>query len=163
MRIILEGVDGSGKTTLAKILAFKYGLDICHCTSKDPGDYAFYRNTARKDNVVWDRHTIGELIYPKIFDREGKIGIEDTRLVLSHFRKAGGKVFVLTCDLPTLEKRINERGTEDHRIAESLKWIDSQFQAFAHYYHVPVIDTSKMTLNEIFELVEKEEDYKLIY
>lgn len=48
MRIVLEGVDGAGKTTLAKILAQKYGLDICHCTQYDAADYAFYRQTLRK-------------------------------------------------------------------------------------------------------------------
>ena len=43
MRIILEGCDGTGKTTLANILAFKYGLDICHCTASDPSDFQFYK------------------------------------------------------------------------------------------------------------------------
>ena len=39
MKIILEGCDGTGKTTLAKLLAEKYGLDICHCTAEDPKDF----------------------------------------------------------------------------------------------------------------------------
>ena len=73
MKIIIEGADGTGKTTLAKILADKYGLEICHCTQHDPADFYFYRETLRKENVIWDRHTIGELIYPLIFDRKAKI------------------------------------------------------------------------------------------
>ena len=162
MKIILEGVDGSGKTTLAKILAFKYGLDICHCTYKDPGDYPFYLNTARKDDVVWDRHTIGELIYPEIFEREGQIGTEDVRLVLGRARKNGAKIFVLTCDIETLKERIKARGTEDKGIVKNLAYIDKLFKFFAEQYHVPVIDTTKLTLQQIFELVEKKEEYKFI-
>lgn len=48
MKIILEGADGTGKTTLAKILAERYGLDICHCTQDDPNDFIFYQQSIRK-------------------------------------------------------------------------------------------------------------------
>ena len=157
MRIILEGVDGAGKTTLAKILADKYGLDICHCTQYDAADYSFYRQTLRKENVVWDRHTLGELIYPKIFDREAEIGTEDARLVMHYAKQEGIKVFVLTADMATIYERLNARGDEDNRIYENVDWIDSQFKFFAERYHIPVIDTSKMTLQEIFNLIEEKE------
>ena len=71
--VILDGCDGTGKTTLAKIIAAKYGWDICHCTGDDPKDYEFYRQTGKKQNVVWDRHTIGELIYPTVFNRKPEL------------------------------------------------------------------------------------------
>lgn len=154
-RIILEGADGTGKTTLAKILAYKYGLDVCHCTQYDPADYDFYRQSVRKNNVVWDRHTIGELIYPNIFNREPKIGTEDARLVIHYAKKEGSKIFILTEDLELIQKRLIERGTEDERILKNIKWINDQFVFYSDQFHVPVISTSKMTLNEIFKLVEK--------
>ena len=155
MRIILEGADGTGKTTLAKILAYKYDLDICHCTWRDPADYAFYRQSARKNNVVWDRHTIGELIYPYIFNREPKIGTEDARLVIHYAKEEETKIFILTEDLELIRKRLTERGTEDKRILTNIEWINDQFLFYADQYHIPVISTSKMTLNEIFKLVEE--------
>lgn len=157
MRVILEGVDGAGKTTLAKILAEKYGLDICHCTQHDAADYDFYRQTLRKENVVWDRHTIGELIYPAIFNRERQISTEDARLVIHHAKEEGVKIFVLTADVGVIYQRLNERGNEDSRIYENIEWIDSQFKFYAKQYHAPIIDTSKMTLQEIFNLVEEKE------
>lgn len=157
MRIILEGVDGAGKTTLAKILAEKYGLDICHCTQYDAADYDFYRQTVRKENVVWDRHTIGELIYPTIFDRKQQISTEDVRLVIHYAKEAGAKIFVLTTDMDVIYRRLNERGNEDFRIYENVDYIDNLFRFYADQYHVPVIDTSKMTLQEIFNLVEEKE------
>ena len=154
MKIILEGVDGAGKTTLAKILAEKYGLDICHCTQYDAADYNFYRQTLRKDNVVWDRHTLGELIYPKIFNRKQQIGTEDARLVMHYAKEEGVKIFVLTADIATLYERLNARGNEDSRIYENIDRIDSRFKFYAEQYRVPIIDTSKMTLQQIFDLVE---------
>lgn len=157
MRIILEGCDGTGKTTLAKLLAEKYKLDICHCTQSDPGDFEFYKQTARKDNVVWDRHTIGELIYPKVFRRPEKIGIEDARLVLAYAREAGTKIFVLTDDIEVIRKRLLDRGKEDQRILDLLEWINKEFLFYADIFNLPVINTSKMTIDEIFKLVEKEE------
>lgn len=157
MKIILEGVDGAGKTTLAKILAEKYGLDICHCTQYDAADYDFYRQTVRKENVVWDRHTIGELIYPTIFDRKQQISTEDVRLVIHYAKEAGAKIFVLTADMDVIYRRLNERGNEDFRIYENVDYIDNLFRFYADQYHVPVINTSKMTLQEIFNLVEEKE------
>lgn len=155
MRVILEGADGTGKTTLAKILAYKYDLDICHCTQYDPADYDFYRQSIRKNNVIWDRHTVGELIYPSIFNREPKIGTEDARLVIHYAKEEGTKIFILTEDLELIRKRLTERGTEDERILKNIKWINDQFLFYADQYNIPVINTSKMTLNEIFKLVEE--------
>lgn len=158
MKIILEGVDGAGKTTLAKILAERYGLDVVHCTQHDAADYNFYRQTIRKENVVWDRHTIGELIYPKVFDRRPQIGCEDARLVMHYAKKENVKVLVLTADMNVLLERLNSRTKpEDPLIIENLEFIDSQFKFFAENFHLPVIDTSKMTLNEIFNLIEEKE------
>lgn len=157
MKIILEGTDGTGKTTLAKLLADKYKLDICHCTQSDPADFEFYKQTARKDNVVWDRHTIGELIYPEVFGRRAQISPEDARLIVAYAREAGAKLFVLTSDMEEIKRRLTARGTEDQRVLDKLEWIDARFKWFAEMYDIPVIDTSKMTFAEIFELVEREE------
>lgn len=155
MKIILEGCDGTGKTTLAKLLSYKYGLDICHCTQTDPADYDFYRQTARKENVIWDRHTIGELIYPEVFGRKPKIGVEDARLALHYAKEAGAKIFVLTADINEIRRRLMSRGKEDQRVLDKLEWINNQFLFYADIYNIPVIDTSTMTFNDIFNLVEE--------
>lgn len=162
-RIIIEGCDGTGKTTLAKILANEYGLDYCHCTASDPGDYSFYLNTARKDNTVWDRHTIGELIYPEIFDRPPQISIEDARLALAYAREQGAKIFVLTTDMDVIRDRLNKRGGENEKIMRNLEFINDRFIFYAREFKIPVIDTSKLTLGEIFRLVDDYPSLKFIH
>jgi len=165
MKIILEGCDGTGKTTLAKVLADKYSLDICHCTAYDPTDFDFYKQTARKENVIWDRHTIGELIYPEVFDREGQMSPEDVRIVLGYFRENGGKIFILTADNNIIKERLSSRSiSEASKIVNQIEFINNKFKFYAKQFCVPIIDTSKMTLNEVFELIEKEsKSYEFIH
>ena len=158
MKIILEGVDGAGKTTLAKILAEKYGLDIAHCTQYDAADYEFYRQTLRKENIVWDRHTLGELIYPKVFNRLPQIGTEDARILMHLAKEEDVKVLVLTADMHALYERLNNRvPSEHHLIVENLDYIDAQFRFYAEQFRLPVVDTSQMTLQGIFNLVENKQ------
>lgn len=163
MKIILEGCDGSGKTTLAKLLANECGLDYCHCTASDPGDFEFYSNTARKDNVVWDRHTIGELIYPHVFNRPAQITTEDARIVLAKARSEGAKVFVLTASMDVIKERLNKRGGENPKILENLDYINDQFVFYAQQFCIPVIDTSALTLNQLFGLVNNYPETKYIH
>lgn len=155
MRIILEGADGTGKTTLARILADKYAVDICHCTQYDPTDYNFYFHSIRKNNVIWDRHTIGELIYPGVFNRIPKIGTEEVRSILYHAKAIGTKIFILTEDIKIIKERLLRRGTEDTRILNNIEWINNEFLNYSRLYDIPAINTSKMTLGEIFKLVEE--------
>lgn len=155
MKIIIEGADGAGKTTLAKILADKYGLEICHCTQHDPADFYFYRETLRKENCIWDRHTIGELIYPLVFNREAQITQTEAKAIIDIAKSEGVKIFVLTAPIETLYERLRKRVPEENpRILANLSLIDGAFVECARAMGVPVINTANMTLNEIFELVE---------
>lgn len=155
MKVILEGCDGTGKTTLAKLLAERYGLDICHCTQHDPADYNFYLHTMRKENIVWDRHTLGELIYPNVFGRTPKLCVAEARELMIIAQQLGVKIFILTADIEVIKSRLINRGSEDDRILNKIEEIDSEFRRLGEQFHIPVIDTSSMTLNDIYKLMEE--------
>ena len=75
-----------------------------------------------------------------------------------HYAKQEGvKVFVLTADEDTVARRLSDRGDEDYRIRWQWKEIDEKFKFYAKQFFIPVIDTSKMTLNEIFNLIKGKE------
>lgn len=155
MKVILEGCDGTGKTTLAKLLAERYGLDICHCTQHDPADYDFYRQTLRKENVVWDRHTLGELIYPDVFGRTPKLSPVEAEKLMKIAKDEGVKMFILSTDIETIKSRLESRGTESEKILNRIKDIDASFRWLGRMFSIPVIDTSSMTLNDIYNLMEE--------
>lgn len=149
MKIIIEGCDGTGKTTLCKQLAEKYKLDSMHITSKDPNDFAFYQQLIRKENVVYDRNVIGEMIYPKIFDRKQNLTLVDYLYLTEKAIEQGVIILVLTTDSDEIYRRLDERGNEDERIYKNIELIDSQFKHYAGLAGIPVIDTSKLSFEEI--------------
>ena len=74
--LIFYGPPGTGKTTLAKKLCEKYKLMYNHVTSKDPNNYEYYLTTMKIDNTLWDRHLLGEMIYPTVYNRKGNLDLD---------------------------------------------------------------------------------------
>ena len=155
MRVVLEGCDGVGKTTLAKLISDKYNIDICHCTQNDPTDFDFYFNTLRKNNIVWDRHVIGELVYPKIFNRESKLRFDEAKNIVDFGKSIGVKFFVLTSDENEIRFRIYNRDQyEDPTVIDRIFAINKSFIHYAKKLNVDIIDTSVLSISEIFNLLE---------
>ena len=155
MRVVLEGCDGVGKTTLAKLISDKYNTDICHCTQNDPADFNFYFNTLRKNNIVWDRHVIGELVYPKIFNRESKLRFDEAKNIVDFGKSIGVKFFVLTSDEDEILRRIYNRNQyEDPVVIDRIFAINKSFIYYAKKLNVDIIDTSVLSISEIFNLLE---------
>ena len=136
-RIIVEGCDGTGKTTLCKQLAEKYGWDIVHVTSKDPNDFDFYKQTMRKTNVVFDRHFIGEMIYPRVYNRKGNLDRHDLEYFIKESYKQKCPVIVLTADIEELKRRLSIRGEESF-VLDKLSSINDQFIAIALKYELNI-------------------------
>lgn len=157
MKIIIEGCDGTGKTTLAKALAEKYGLDIIHVTNRDSNTFDFYKQSFGKDDVVWDRNVIGEMIYPKIFWRKGNIDEIDLEYLIKRAKSMGVIFLVLTTDYWTLCDRIDTRGKEFEAVRNHLGEINDRFCEIALQYDLPLIDTSKISLDEICKNYIKKE------
>ena len=81
MRLILEGPDCAGKSTMAKELAERLKLDIIKSTYYGPKNIGAYRERLACQDVVIDRCWISEVIYSKYFAHHSKIDdITDRRL-----------------------------------------------------------------------------------
>lgn len=99
-RIIIEGVDGSGKTTLIKKLAYDLKLPVArrHVTSqggpKENLDKWVLRDLESKQHLIYDRHpTISDPIYTDVLQRQPKLSADVIELYL-----ANTKPFVVLCD-----------------------------------------------------------------
>ena len=83
MNIILSGPDACGKSTLANKLVNKYNMNIIHSTAKTRNDLSYHLDLIDyHDNTVFDRWSVGEMIFPKIYNRDAKLTIDEFHTTL---------------------------------------------------------------------------------
>lgn len=116
MLFIIEGIDGSGKTTLAKRLIRRqsmryehHGQPRAHPLIEYGIELEGYAPGTGED-VVCDRHYLGELVYGPVY--RGKTNLTPVMLAyLETYLKAKGAVLVLMDnDLATLRQRHKDTG-----------------------------------------------------
>jgi thymidylate kinase len=120
MLIIIEGADCTGKTTLAKTLIQTIGEEHVSCLSKGPPAFndpvveylwplsGYIPNT--KQHLICDRWHVGEMIYPKIFNRKSIMTMTEFKLINDVIRKLGGLIVYLEPPLSKVHERFNTRG-----------------------------------------------------
>lgn len=150
-KFIIEGCDGTGKSTLAKKIAEAYGVDYVHIGTEDPSDWYFYANTLRKANVVYDRHFIGERVYPKYFNRKALIGKYRFEKLLEIAKAQGYVILVLTANDDVL-KANNENDTYE-AVRNNYKKINEKFVKIAQQYNLPLINVFDMTETELMATI----------
>src|SRR4051812_24466763 len=119
MFVILEGVDGSGKTTLAEAVAkelqnrypdaqhelFHRGPPERHPLDEYAFDIEDYRPGAGV-HVVADRWHYGELIYGPIYRGKSELGTSGFRWLELFLKARGVAVWHVTQSLDTLHQRL---------------------------------------------------------
>ena len=161
MKIIIEGCDGTGKTTIAKKLAKKYKCDVIHMTSKDPKDFNFYSQSLRKTNAIYDRNFLSEMIYPKVFKRNGSALTEqEFKLLLKQARDEDILIVILTASRYDISTRLNERVNEPEEILKKYVWIDKQYRKMAEKYRLFLIDTSYITPGDVCKFINDDISYR---
>ena len=100
MNIILEGIDASGKSTLAQKLIDNYDfIDIVH-SGKDEAtgiDY-FIESIENKDKCIFDRFHLSEEIFPIIYKRTPRLSFDEYE-----------KINKCLIDMSIIEERLRER------------------------------------------------------
>lgn len=154
MKIIIEGCDGTGKTTLAKKLARKYKCDVIHMTNKDPKDFSFYSQSLRKTNAIYDRNFLSELIYPKVFNRYSTaITNDEFKLLLKRAIDNEVLIVILTASSIDILNRLKKRANEPKEILKRYKWIDKQYRKIAKKYCIPIFDTTFLTVKDVCKFI----------
>lgn len=130
MNIILEGPDAVGKTTFAELLRDNYNMEIVHFPSATCQEHL---DALYKDNTIFDRFHIGELVYPEIYGREPKLDFDEanSKIMRAIVDNNDILIFYITSDLEILRQRLIERGEYNY-----LDEIEQQNELFKKYAYI---------------------------
>ncbi len=116
MNVILSGPDSCGKTTLGEKLRDKYNMKIIHSTATTRNTLEYHLDLLDyHDNTIFDRFSVGEMIFPKIYGRPAMLTEEEFFKTLRRVEDNNDIYIIFTCsDIEILKKRLIERGEEDY-------------------------------------------------
>ncbi len=110
-RIIVEGPDRSGKSTLVKALKDILGWDSKYLGHKNVKDQyqRYLEEYALNDRVVFDRSHVSEIVYSKLWDRP-LISKDDVKILDYISSRNGLIIFALPPLEVVLERHNNTEG-----------------------------------------------------
>ena len=112
MNIILEGIDASGKSTLAQKLIDNYSFtDIIHSGKNEATGIDYFIDSIKeKDNCIFDRFHLSEEIFPIIYKRLPRISFDEYEKINNYLVENNVYYVVFVCsDMSIIEERLRER------------------------------------------------------
>lgn len=112
MLIVLEGCDGTGKTTLAKLLQTCYNMEYIHCTAETPNDYEFFADIIKrsaKEDIVCDRFFWGQFVYQEYHERPLKKDELFSLYILMNTISKRNRIILVEADPFTVRYRLDCR------------------------------------------------------
>jgi thymidylate kinase len=159
-RIILEGPDRAGKTTIANLLK-KRGYFVAHCDYKGchsniEKHYESLLNTPI-DPIVFDRSFISESVYGKVRRGGSRLSINAYQNLLQNLKGNHFRVLYVTDDIEILRNRLKTESTEDDlplkTLSQLMEEYDHEMALVAKMVPVIKITPSTMPLKTIVEFV----------
>ena len=155
MRIIVEGPDGAGKSTLVRKLADHFKCDILAMTEKGSKEKRDYLDKATLDNIVSDRSFLSEMVYTQVFERENPISVQEYEALIKHYLSHGWIFLILDASAKALTERLNLRGDEDEYKIKQISDIRVFYRAIAYFYDLPVINTEELDVDQLIKDLEE--------
>lgn len=145
MIIILDGPDGSGKTTLAKKIAQQTGYEYAHMSypvdsEESAGMYnAYAQKLQHTKNLVFDRAWYSEMVYGPIKRGISVISYYDMYALEALVAKSGGLIIHCTAPKKALLKRCATRGETFVSPAQIVETCDAFEKLMAIPHNIPVV------------------------
>lgn len=121
MNIVIEGCDGTGKSSIAKHLCERFNLYYWH--ESQPRTFEEYSQMLSSDGVLFDRFCFGQFVYNA--PEEHKMTPEELKkLVTEVFPKTDTVLLYVEAKTDTIIKRLIQRGEGDpSQKSEMEKWV----------------------------------------
>jgi adenylate kinase len=116
MIIALSGTPGTGKTSIAKILA-ENGFEIVDLNNIACGQGFLIGHDDKRDSDIVDVNGLNNYIH-KNYQKKDVIFVEGH---LSHLLKCADKVIVLRCHPDKLRGNLSKKGWKDDKINENIE------------------------------------------
>lgn len=110
--IVLEGCDGTGKTTLAGELADRHGYTVIHSSRVDDANGlagAYHAVLERKGKLALDRSFVSELVYGPLRDGRSRLTGHEAAELAFALADRGGVLVHLTGHPAALAWRLRAR------------------------------------------------------
>ena len=160
--LIIEGIDGVGKTTLVEHLQ-SYGMKKYHFDydSKNMDLFSKYMKVLLEDDseLVLDRSFISEMVYGPVIRNKCKLSLEDYTKLLIAYKNAGAKIIYLTAPKEVLLKRRNDEKSDYEVITNHYEELNNQYDEIMEYssgfIDVITIDTYEANIEQVRSQVKK--------
>ncbi|MFL6112625.1 MAG: hypothetical protein ACJ786_14915 [Catenulispora sp.] len=150
--VALDGCDGTGKTSLANLLATHHGFTVVHSPrTPDQVDLASrYRDLISGDGpLVMDRCFISELVYGPLHRGRSRLSLEDAFDLAEAVTAHHGVMVHMTAPAQVIQDRLLRRDgpptTPIEQITELVDAYRRVFDAVAAHARVVGIDTAEVT------------------
>lgn len=165
MKIILEGIDNCGKSTLARKIQKEHpemNYKIFHCTRETENNYKFFENLLRSDeNIIFDRFHIGQFVYQSEQERRENKWLSNIELSLLErytmrrmIHNGELKVLYVSSPIEHCFKECKKSCDDNHMTLEYLKELDMKYRYFINNISqigdlIEIYDTEiKVTLDD---------------
>lgn len=162
MLILIEGHDGTGKTTLARKLVAATGAEYLHKSAPTaPTAYAEYVAPLEAGkSYVCDRWHLGELVYPAIYGRLSLYRCQRDFDTVDDLLASAGAIVVYTYDSPqNIADVLTRRGEDvdfDEIVQASSLWPRAIKQTVCPLMEVP-FGEGNAAFGDIIRLATKQE------
>ncbi len=160
--LIIEGIDGVGKTTLVEYLQ-SYGMKKYHFDydSKSMDLLSKYMKVLSSDDtgLVLDRSFISEMVYGPVIRNKCKLSIEDYTKLLIAYKNTGAKIIYLTAPKEVLLKRRNGEQSDYEVITNYYEELNKKYDEIMKYsskfIDVIAINTHETNIEQVRSQVKK--------
>ena len=146
MIIIIEGPDGSGKTTLAEQLSRETGYPIVHRSQPKTDEEKklmmgqYLQDLKAGRNVIWDRCWYSEMCYGPVMRDKSYITYPQMYELEEQLAKAGAMIIYCTGPRAELWKRCQKRGEDYITSRDDFVAICEKFdEVMSVPHYVPVV------------------------